>query len=76
MKCFDYHKLKNKNCKNHSCRYWMQHKNSFNCCIVASKNDNKLTLENIGNIFGLTRMRICQIEKIAIKKIKEKLKKK
>ena len=32
-----------------------------------------MTLEEIGNIFKVTRMRICQIEKRAIEKIKEKL---
>lgn len=54
----------------------MEFNNSQNCCINASKRDQKLTLENIGKIFGLTRMRICQIEKIAVSKLKEKLQKK
>ena len=75
MNCFDYHNLKNKNCKNKECRYWMTYQESQNCCINAAKKDSKLTLENIGSIFKLTRMRICQIEKIAVKKIKEKLQK-
>jgi len=32
----------------------------------------KFTLQDIGDIFKVTRMRICQIEKIAIKKLKDK----
>jgi DNA-directed RNA polymerase sigma subunit (sigma70/sigma32) len=48
----------------------MNAKNSNNCCINY-KSDNKITLEEIGNIFDVTRMRICQIEKNAIKKIKK-----
>ena len=36
----------------------------------AAKEVKNTTLEDIGNIFKVTRMRICQIEKKAIKKIK------
>jgi DNA-directed RNA polymerase sigma subunit (sigma70/sigma32) len=32
-----------------------------------------MTLHEIGKIFGLTRMRICQIEKRALQKIKQAL---
>lgn len=73
MKCFDYH-LKNKtNCKIKTCRYWIHEKKSKNCSLNFIKIENeKITLEKIGNIFNVTRMRICQIEKIAIKKVKEK----
>jgi len=70
MECFKYN-LKNKsNCQRKNCMYWMNAKNSNNCCINY-KSDNKITLEEIGNIFDVTRMRICQIEKNAIKKIKK-----
>ena len=46
---------------------------SNNCGIIAAKNDNKMTLEDVGKLFNVTRMRICQIEKIAIKKLKERV---
>jgi DNA-directed RNA polymerase sigma subunit (sigma70/sigma32) len=40
------------------------------CCInLAGKKEN-FTLEDVGNIFSVTRMRICQIEKRAIEKLK------
>ena len=40
------------------------------CCINLCKRKENLTLEDIGKIFEVTRMRICQIEKSAIKKLK------
>jgi len=79
MKCFDYHSKQNKQCKKKSCRYWIdesKNKNSnkkLNCGIILSSTGEKLTLEEIGKLFNITRMRVCQIEKIAINKIKDKL---
>ena len=72
MKCFDYHKKNKVSCNKKICRYWLDNKNNQNCCILSAKED-KFTLQDIGEIFDVTRMRICQIEKIAIKKIKEKV---
>jgi hypothetical protein len=74
MKCFLYHKKNKRKCENKTCRYWLDHKQGLNCCIIMSESPDKITLESIGNIFNVTRMRICQLEKLAIKKIKEKIK--
>jgi DNA-directed RNA polymerase sigma subunit (sigma70/sigma32) len=73
MKCFDYHKQNITNCENKICRYWIQKKENQNCCINTIDENKNMTLEEIGNIFNVTRMRICQIEKKAIQKIKDKL---
>ena len=76
MKCFDYHKEKRKFCQKTDCRYWIEKENSQNCCINAAKDSGNTTLEEIGYIFKVTRMRICQIEKKAISKIKSIIAKK
>lgn len=77
MKCFEYNKTNNISCENKTCRYWIECAKSNNCCVVMLKDENfnedKITLQDIGDIFKVTRMRICQIEKNAIKKLKDKI---
>jgi len=73
MKCFKYHKQNMTMCEKKNCRYWIKTLNNQNCCINAIEENEQFTLEMIGKIFNVTRMRICQIEKKAINKIKEKL---
>lgn len=72
MKCFEYHKQNITNCENKNCRFWINKKDNTNCGLNAAK-EKSMTLEELGEIFNVTRMRICQIEKRAIEKIKEKL---
>lgn len=68
--CFANCKNNDLNCKNTKCRAWFECKKYNNCAILASK-DGPMTLQNIGDLFKLTRMRICQIEKNAVAKIRE-----
>lgn len=67
--CFSLHEKHNVCCQKKSCNNWIQYHDSKNCVILASKSGPK-TLQEIGKIYGLTRMRICQIEKIIYEKIK------
>ena len=69
MRCFDIHKKYEKTCKKNECRYWINCKNSQNCTLISAKKGSK-TLEEIGKIFGITRMRVCQIEKKILSKMK------
>ena len=57
-------------CQNKECRLWLECKAKQNCTIIAAQ-EGPLTLQQIGNLHGLTRMRICQVEKEAIRKIRE-----
>ena len=50
----------------------MKHNKSMNCTLVAAKKGT-MTLQEIGDIFGVTRMRICQLEKRIIRKIESYL---
>ena len=67
--CFEVYKSCQKNCTQKNCRYWHDLSESNNC-IINKSNNNPHTLQEIGDILGITRMRVCQIEKRIIKKLK------
>jgi len=72
MKCYEAHKNFQKNCKKSECRYWIDSKENNNCTIIGA-GCGPMTLQEIGNIFGITRMRVCQIEKKIMNKLKVQL---
>ena len=55
-------------CHSSDCKYWINCKEEKNCTILAASSGPK-TLQEIGDMFGVTRMRICQIEKKILRKI-------
>ena len=69
MKCYDLCEKTSKACKKESCRNWINLENNLNCTLLASR-EGPMTLQKIGDIFGITRMRICQIEKKVLDKIR------
>lgn len=68
LTCFQAHKETEKSCKKTACRMWVDLKENQNCTVIAAQAGPK-TLQEIGEIFGVTRMRICQIEKIVLDKL-------
>jgi DNA-directed RNA polymerase sigma subunit (sigma70/sigma32) len=77
--CFEAHNKKNKCCNISKCRYWHDLKSSNNCIINKVNNndinDNEMTLQEIGDLFNITRMRVCQIEKSTLNKMKKSIEK-
>ena len=69
--CFNAHKYCQKSCKNNECRYWHSLATHNNCIINLANESEDLTLESIGELFNVTRMRICQIEKKSIDKLSD-----
>jgi len=66
--CFAEHKKRNLECLNNQCKNWMNCGEALNCAVIGAEK-GKWILKDIGEIFGVTRMRICQIEKEIIKKL-------
>lgn len=70
--CFGKTILNNFDCNNKECIYWYENNSNKNCIINAS-NEKSHTLQEIGDIFGISRMRVCQIEKKSIQKVKKSI---
>lgn len=68
--CWQANKENNTPCQNKECRLWLKCNEQQNCTIIAAQ-EGPLTLQQIGNLHELTRMRICQVEKEALRKIRE-----
>jgi len=66
--CFSEHARCKVSCSNKDCRLWIESEQNHNCTIIAAKEGPK-TLQEIGDIFKVTRMRICQIEKTIFGKL-------
>tara|TARA_B100000686_G_C16761502_1_gene958982 strand:- start:177 stop:422 length:246 start_codon:yes stop_codon:yes gene_type:complete len=69
MKCFKAHEKFNISCKKVNCKHWIDCDSFQNCTLIAAKNNGPMTLQEIGSILGVTRMRICQIEKKVLTKL-------
>ena len=70
--CFEQHEKLGIACKKKDCKNWIKSKDGMNCVLIAAKEGPK-TLQEIGEIFDLTRMRICQIEKNILGKLKSSI---
>ena len=65
--CYELCKQMGTKCKKTECRYSIKMPKYANCVLIAA--DQKHTLQDIGDVYGVTRMRICQIEKRALAKL-------
>ncbi len=56
-------------CNNTDCRHNLNSKKYNSCALIAAE-DGPLTLQEIGEFYEISRMRVCQIEKSILKKLK------
>lgn len=69
-KCYDAVERSATTCMRKTCKQWIDHAQGKNCMILTTRS-GPLTLNEIGQIYGLTRMRICQIERVIFQKIRQ-----
>jgi hypothetical protein len=65
--CFAQQELHKVPCDRTNCRKWFESPDDFNCVLLAARKGPQKQ-EQIGKYFGLTRMRVCQIEKGILEK--------
>lgn len=68
--CFEVHEKHSLSCRKEECRQWFNSAEASNCVLLAAKKGPEKQ-ERIGEYFGLTRMRVCQIEKAIVARIRE-----
>ncbi len=56
-------------CEESECRHYLASTDDLNCTIIAAKSGPK-TLQEIGDYYGISRMRVCQIEKAILRKLR------
>jgi Sigma-70, region 4 len=72
LTCFDCVRASEIPCERSSCRDWIDDEKSFNCSVICSIKFGPQKLEEIADLFKVTRMRICQIEHKAKQKMKDR----
>lgn len=69
-KCYNIVQDSQKPCPKSNCRHFLNAEGDLNCAIIAAQSGPK-TLQEIGNYYGISRMRVCQIEKSILKKLRK-----
>ena len=67
--CFSVHEQYSVDCNRKGCQNWIAHPEKQNCVLIAA-HDGPYTLQKIGQIYNVSRMRICQMEKEIFEKIR------
>ena len=63
-----------KPCGEKSCRKWIDYEDDLNCCLISiSEKKGGLTLMETGDRFGLSFVRVRQIEKMALEKLSKRI---
>ena len=57
-------------CPFEDCRYWISHEKEKNCSLVSIYVNGPMTLHEIGARLGISFVRVCQIEKKLVEKLK------
>jgi len=73
MKCKEKCLLKNKACKQSSCKHWLDYKQDLNCSLITVERHGPLTLREVAERLHISYVRVKQIQDKAIVKIFKKI---
>ena len=71
--CAKEHFEKKKSCNKCECRSWIKYEEDLNCTDVALKKNGCMTLKEVAKRLGVSYVRITQIEKTALSKLRKKV---
>jgi len=60
-------------CPNGDCRQWMEYEDDFNCALISVELNGKQTLREVSKRFGVSFVRIKQIQDAAVKKLLKRI---
>ncbi len=72
-KCAQECKKKQKPCQQSECSHWISYEQESNCSLVSIEENGPMTLVQIGERLGISFVRVAQIEKAAMNKMKKRL---
>ena len=58
-------------CNKEDCKLWIKYGKDLNCTLVSVKKHGRLGLKEVGERLNISYVRVTQIEKEAIKKLKK-----
>ena len=75
-RCMTACKRNDVSCPNSQCKHWIDYEEDLNCTLVTvDKHEGGLTLREIGERLRISFVRVCQIEKAAVQKLKKRIEK-
>ena len=60
-------------CSEDDCRYWINYEEENNCSLISIQENGRMTLNEVSQRLGTSVVRVFQIEKKAMAKIKKQL---
>jgi hypothetical protein len=72
MKCLSECRKSETACQSKECRHWIKYENDLNCSINSAELHGPMTLDEISKRLGMSLVRVKQIEKAALIKLKKR----
>ena len=72
-KCSRDCRISGANCSICECKHWIEYPEDFNCSLISIYKNGPMTLNEVSKRVGVSLVRISQIEKAALLKLKKQI---